>query len=512
MSKSIYLINPAADLPTFFGAEIFAAQGFTPAVKVAPLVIPTIASMVPDDFELRICDELVEPIDFDVDVDFVAITCMVSQQGRMRSIARRFRERGITVIIGGALASLNPEAVRPHCDILFRGELEPLASSFFDDLRTGQWQPEYFGDKADLSTSPIPRWDIYPNERALFGTLQTSRGCPFECEFCDVIQYLGRKQRHKEVAQIIQELEVLYAHGYREVYLADDNFTVYRSRAKKLLSAFIDWQNSKGDDRVRFSTQISIDAARDPELLVMCHDAGLVNIFIGIETPNEASLKEANKQSNLRFDLKQQIETIAAHGLCIQGGMIVGFDADDQSIFQRQFEFAMSVPIPFFSLGVLVAPFATLLYERLSREGRIIEDEQEIAGAWNTNIIPAQMSREELTTGFRRLFKSLYSPRAFGDRLALWLEQSPETVEYIADDLTKLRPVELEMVDIATAVEQLGEEEAALVSRVKKWIVMRPADTADLLHNLFLYAQVRHVMHCEERCEVMNPRDNYVVA
>src|SRR5712691_1773009 len=247
MAKSIYLINPAADFPSYFSSEVFAASGLAPAISMADLAIATIAAMAPGDFAVRLCDEYVSPIDFDTSADFVGITGKVSQWSRMKSIALEFRRRGAVVVIGGPYASLSPEVVRPYCDILVRGEIEDISTRLFADLRSGNWQTEYVGNRPDLKTSPLPRWDLYPNDRAMMGTVQTSRGCPFECEFCDVIEYLGRKQRHKAVDQVLRELDELYRHGYRSVFLADDNFTVYRARAKELLAAIRDWNTRQHD-------------------------------------------------------------------------------------------------------------------------------------------------------------------------------------------------------------------------------------------------------------------------
>src|ERR1700674_3529931 len=242
MSKSIYFINPRAKFPTYFSAEIFAACGFKPATAMADLAIPTLAALAPADFDVRLCDENISPLDLDIDVDFVGITGKVTQQERMIEIARHFRQRGKTVIIGGPQASLSPESLRRECDVLVTGEIENIAGQFFADLSTGSWKQQYFGDKPDLDKTPIPKWAAYPNHRAAMGTVQTSRGCPFECEFCDVIQYLGRKQRHKPISNVLTELDVLYAQGYRTVFLADDNFTAYRRRSRELLGAISEWQ------------------------------------------------------------------------------------------------------------------------------------------------------------------------------------------------------------------------------------------------------------------------------
>ena len=188
MRPSLYLINPAVDFPTYFGGEVYAGWDLRPATLMADLAIPTVAGMVPRDFDVRLCDENISPIEFDISADFVGITGKITQWGRMTAIAREFRRRGKVVLIGGPYASLSPEVVRPHCDIVVRGEAEDISEELFSDLRKGRWKPEYVGNRPDLARSPMPNWELYPNDRALLGTVQTSRGCPFECEFCDVIQ------------------------------------------------------------------------------------------------------------------------------------------------------------------------------------------------------------------------------------------------------------------------------------------------------------------------------------
>ena len=379
MRPSLYLINPAVDFPTYFGGEVYAGWGLRPATLMADLAIPTVAGMVPRDFDVRLCDENISPIEFDISADFVGITGKITQWGRMTAIAREFRRRGKVVLIGGPYASLSPEVVRPHCDIVVRGEAEDISEELFSDLRKGRWKPEYVGNRPDLARSPMPNWELYPNDRALLGTVQTSRGCPFECEFCDVIQYLGRKQRHKPVTQVLRELDEIYRRDYRHIFLADDNFTVYRARAKELLAALRNWNFRQDQVKVRFVTQVSIDAARDAELLKMCAEAGLTQVFIGIETPNEDSLKETKKRQNVGINLLDQVQHFLEHGIAVVGGMIVGFDSDRPDIFERQYEFAMSSPIPIFSVGALVAPAATPLHERMAKEGRLSSDGSEVA-------------------------------------------------------------------------------------------------------------------------------------
>src|SRR5215813_15139027 len=419
MSKTIYLINPANDYPSYYGLEVFAGWGVKPAVNTADLATVTLAAMFPEDFNVSLCEEHITPVDFDSPADYVGITGKISQRNRMIALAGEFRRRGKTVMIGGPYATLSPDAVRPHCDITVRGEVEEIFDDLCDDLRQSRWKSEYVGNRPDLSTCALPKWEKYPNDRALSGTLQTSRGCPFECEFCDVIQYLGRKQRHKPISLVLAELNELYRHGYRTVFLADDNLTVYRSRAKELLAALRDWNNRQAEGQVQFSTQVSIDAAKDDELLQMCNDAGLTSVFIGIETPNEDSLYETKKRQNTKVDLIQQVQRFFDHGISVTGGMIVGFDADGLDIFRRQYEFAMASAIPIFSLGALVAPEATPLHNRMKKLGRLEEEGSETPGTpWSTNIIPNHMTRDQLLAGIQWLYNNLYHPDALTERVS----------------------------------------------------------------------------------------------
>jgi radical SAM superfamily enzyme YgiQ (UPF0313 family) len=498
MSKSIYLINPANDYPSYFGAEVFAGWGGRPAVNNADLATTTIAGLLPEDFNAFLCEEHVMPVDFEIDVDYVGITGKISQRSRMIALAKEFRRRGKTVIMGGPYASLSPDVLRPYCDILVRGEIEEIFGEICDDLRTSSWRPEYVGGKVDLSNCTIPRWEQYPNERARTGTLQTSRGCPFECEFCDVIQYLGRKQRHKPISLVLAELDQLYRYGYRSVFLADDNFTVFRSRAKELLEALRDWNDRQEDGPVSFATQVSIDSAKDEQLLRMCAEAGLKWVFIGIETPNEDSLKETKKRQNTRVDLVQQVERFFDHGIYVVGGMIVGFDSDGPDIFRRQYEFAMAASIPIFTLGALVAPQATPLHARMKKLGRLEEDGIESpATPWDTNIIPHQMTRPQLLEGMSWLYNNLYHPVALTERVSSFVGKlksitSPEKLARSANR-PSVRPVEIDLMASIAKLAALGPAEAKMSSDLARLATKNIAARSFIKDTLMSYAQIRYM-------------------
>lgn len=496
---SIYLVNPKADPQNYFGAEVYAESGLAPAQLIADLTITTVAALFPDDFTIRLCDEQLTPVDLDLPADFIGLTGKVSQARRLIFLADEFRRQGRVVIIGGPFASLDPEAVRPHCDILVRGELETVGESLFADLRANRWKAEYFGGPADMSTTPIPRWDLYPNGRALMGSVQTSRGCPFDCEFCDVPAYVGRKQRHKSPNQVLAELDVLYRLGYRSVFLADDNFSANRRRAKALLVALAEWNARQVGGTVSFSTQMSIDAAKDDELLRLAAEAGMDTVFIGIETPNQDSLIEARKPQNVGIDLVEQIGRFLDHGIWLIGGMIVGFDADNSSIFERQRRFAEAAPVPVFSLGALVAPAATRLADRLSREGRLIAGaDRSTAVPWDTNIVPKQMSHVELLRGVRWLGNRLYQPESFGDRVMHALKRfkpnrSPAS-SVAGFGSTDWQPLARDTAQVIQRLNRLGRGERALVGRLGRYALNERPETLRFVRTwLRFYAQVRCV-------------------
>ena len=497
MTKSIYIINPNPIVPTYYGGEVFKAMGFAPGVLIADLVIPTVASFVPEDFSVHLCDEYITEIDFDIAVDYVGITGRVDQKERMIEVARAFRDKGVIVIMGGSYVSLSPEVMREHCDILVRGEIEDIAGKLFSDLREGTFQKEYIGTKPDLAMSPIPRWDLYPNHRAATGCIQTSRGCPYQCEFCDVIVYLGRKQRHKPIEKVIEELEVQYAMGYRAVFLSDDNLTVNRKHAKALLRTLRDWNKAHESSPVRFRTQVSTDIVKDKELMQLCAEAGLDQVFIGIESPNAESMKEVKKLQNVKVEMAELIKTFYQYGIFPQCGMMVGFDADDKDIFQRQFELAMASFNPYFTLGILVAPDATPLYARLKKEGRIIESDAVSGSFWaSSNIVGKNFSKREMNQGVQWLCSNLYAPKNFSARfmnMVELLDRSSHPAGSSGFLRTDDNHIFKDMTSVAMKVRNLGAEEKKMWLEIGEKISEKGIGQDLFVTLMFLYAQLRHL-------------------
>ncbi|MEQ8652247.1 MAG: radical SAM protein [Kiloniellales bacterium] len=413
--------------------------------RVASCAIATVAAFAPDDFDVSLLDESVEVFDPDRhgDADLYAITANVGQASGGIRLAQTLRKMGKTVIMGGPHVSLAPELFEAHADAIVVGEMEPVAEAVFEDIRNDSLKPRYDSTKADMLTSPVPRWDLYPNDQAFFGVVQTSRGCPFECHFCDVIQYLGRVQRHKSNAQIIAELQLLYDKGYSHVFLADDNFTVYRKRARSLLEAIAAWNGKEGREYMTLFTQLSIDLSKDLELVELCREAGLVSAFVGIETNNVESLKESKKRQNVKVDLTEEITKIVSKGMRLDGGLIAGFDHDDHSIFESLYDFTRTLPVGYFAVSVLVAPVATPLYDTMLAEGRLVlEDTMShfAAAPLVTNILPKQMTREELYVGTRWLASKIFNPESFFERFTRISETLQSAPWEVPDAKASRRP------------------------------------------------------------------------
>jgi radical SAM superfamily enzyme YgiQ (UPF0313 family) len=416
--RQVYLIQPRFP-PSYWGLDYF--MPLTPFRAIfPPLGLLTLAALTPREFSVTVCDENVgERIDYDTDARIVGITGYIIQMARVFAIADRFRARGKIVVLGGPMANLLPDECRKHCDVLFEGEAEYTWPRFVGEFASGTWADHYAErDKIHLPDSPPPRLDVCKGRYA-HGIVQCSRGCPFTCEFCDIIVMYGRKMRFKPIAQVLGEVEAWHARGVSHVFFADDNFIGHRAYAKDLLRALGRWNAGKRRP-LSFYTQVSIDMVRDDELLALMRDANFVMVFIGIESPRKASLAETHKTQNERIDLVAAVHKIQSYNLFISAGMIVGFDQDDATIFDEQYEFLQAAQIPIVMLSVLLAVPRTPLYERLAAAGRLDDgpDLSRYMGTnGGTNFRPLRMTAEELRHGQERLFRRLYTSEAFAARL-----------------------------------------------------------------------------------------------
>jgi radical SAM superfamily enzyme YgiQ (UPF0313 family) len=301
-------------------------------------------------------------------------------------------------------------------DVVFVDEAEYTWPQFLRDYEAGRWKAEYRQDeKPSMHDSPLPRFDLLKIDRYRSMTVQFTRGCPFTCEFCDIIVMYGRRPRAKTVAQVMAEIHELYRLGARNVFVVDDNFIGNKKEAKALLLAIVEWQQARGYP-IELMTEVSLNVSQDDELLRLLRAANFTTIFIGIESPRPASLAETKKMQNLREDLVSSVHRIQRAGLEVMAGMIVGFDHDDESIFEEQFQFIQAARIPVSMTGMLNALPKTPLYRRLKDAGRLAAEsvgDQFIL----TNIIPSGMSRAELHAGYRRLLERLYSYRNYRRRV-----------------------------------------------------------------------------------------------
>lgn len=413
----LLLINPK--FPESFWSFSWALDKVTRDKKAvnSPLGLATLAGLAPSHWEITIVDENVEPIDWSATADIIGVCGMGVQVPRQMEILEHFRKRGVYVVAGGSYASLCPEEYQGLANTVIAGESERIWPQFCADFEAGHALPLYQEtDEIDLTTSPTPRYDLLKTDLYQKVSLQFSRGCPFRCEFCDIIVMFGRKPRTKSMPQVERELDLLREQGVTSVFFVDDNLIGNIPKAKELLIFLAEYQR-RHNYRFVFGTEASINMAADPELLSLFRQANFEWVFIGIETPNEAGLKETLKNQNLRGDMLTSIRTIYSHGIDIFAGFIVGFDADDRSIFDRQFDFIVASGITVSMVGLLNALPKTPLYERLEKAGRIramgISDNTRPA----TNVVPLRMSYEELISGFENLHRRLTDDRCISQRI-----------------------------------------------------------------------------------------------
>jgi len=387
------------------------------------LALPTMAAITPAEHEVVLCDENVEPIDFEIDADVIGVTGYIVHRSRVLEIIAAFKQRGKFVVVGGPFASLCPEQLRGKADVVFVDEAEYTWPRFLQDYAAGNWQPEYVqNEKPNMHDSPLPRFDLLKTDLYRTMTIQFARGCPFNCEFCDIIVMYGRKPRTKSVAQVMREVEELHRLGITNVFVVDDNFIGNKKEAKALLKAIAAWQEAN-QFPVELMTEVTLNVAQDDELLHLMRRANFTTIFIGIESPRAASLQETHKTQNMREDMMTAIHRIQRAGIEIMAGMIVGFDHDDSSIFEEQFRFIQEARIPVSMTGMLNAIPRTPLYRRLREAGRLVAEHVGDQFVF-TNVIPEGMSRLELYQGYKQLLHRLYDYGNYRKRaMALILNQ-----------------------------------------------------------------------------------------
>ena len=423
----IIIINPRFNT-SYWGLEH--AMPFLGIKAILPVAsLPLLAALTPPRHTVTLIDENVEPIDFErcARADIIGVTGMNVQRTRMHEILGEFKRRGCFTVVGGPWVTVREDDIADLADVIFIGEAEETWPCFLAEWTQGRHAARYEqAGRTDMASVPRPRLDLLRMKDYALGSVQFSRGCPFECEFCDIIVTFGRRPRIKTSVQVLAELDGLLAAGKRTAFIVDDNLIGNKKAIKLLLRDVIAWQQANGYP-LMFATEASIDLAEDSELIRLMVDANISEVFIGIETTNEAALRETKKTQNLRArggTMLEKVHRIQEAGMEVWCGIIVGFDNDDAGIFAAQRRFIGEARIANAMVNMLVAIPRTPLYKRLDGEGRLDHSGDPAGfGPFGTNVIPQRIGREELRDGYVGLMRDLYTPAAYFGRLdALYLD------------------------------------------------------------------------------------------
>jgi radical SAM superfamily enzyme YgiQ (UPF0313 family) len=373
IQMNILLVYP--EFPDTFWSFKYALRFVGKKASSPPLGLVTVAAMLPKEWNMRLVDMNVTPLQAGdlYWADYVFISAMLVQRASVLKVIARAKQAGKKIVAGGPLFTAEAESFA-DVDYLILNEAELTLRPFLADLEQGKPQHLYrTSEYPDICQTPVPLWNLIDLKQYESMSVQFSRGCPFNCDFCNVTALLGHRPRTKTKDQIIAELDSLYALGWRRnIFFVDDNFIGNKKILKEeILPALIEWRRDKVG--CLFITEASINLADDIELMDMMVQAGFVSVFVGIETPSEESLAECHKVQNKNRNLVDSVKRLHNKGLQVMGGFIVGFDSDTPSIFQRQIDFIQNSGIVTAMVGLLQAPYGTKLYERLQDEGRVID-------------------------------------------------------------------------------------------------------------------------------------------
>ena len=388
-----------------------------------PLGLLTVAPLLPKHWNKRLVDTNIRALS-DTDLkwaDVAMISGMLVHKPEVLKILDRCRARGLTTVVGGPISS-SVQELPMHADHVVVGEAEGLIARLAADIERGKAEPVYKAEEMPaLGTTPVPDLSLINPKYYSCMALQYSRGCPFNCEFCDIIEIYGRRPRTKSAEQVLAELDQLHDMKWRgSVFIVDDNFIGNKKKVKELLPHIAEWNARKGSP-FTFFTEASLNLSDDAELLQAMKSARFNRVFLGIETPVEASLQEAQKLQNTRRSLMESVRRIQKHGMEVMAGFIVGFDNDPEDIFDRQVEFIQESGIPMAMVGLLLALPGTQLYRRLQKEGRLVDEGSGNNTDLSLNFIP-KMNAQRLVEGYRSILERIYRPEAYYDRVRQFLE------------------------------------------------------------------------------------------
>lgn len=499
----IVIVNPRFEV-SFWGMErCMGLLGKRANLPVACL--PLLAALVPSHHDVTVVDENVEDIDFErlSRADMVCLTGMSIQGRRLIQILEEVRSRGVLTVVGGPMATVEPEELEGLADVIFVGEADLTWPRFLEEWEEGRHSSRYVQpERTDITRLPLPRIDLLKSQHYMFGSMQISRGCPFTCEFCDIIVTFGRKPRLKTSEQVLAELEAYYTAGLRIVFVVDDNLIGNKKAIKPILKEIIRWQEQRGYPLTLF-TEASLDLAEDEELMELMGAAGFQSVFIGIESPNEESLRETKKLQNVRPNagsLIERVHRIQGKGLEVWCGMIVGFDHDDPSVFQVIPGFLAEARIGNALVGLLHAIPTTPLFDRLKNAGRLNDSAD--SAMFGTNVVPLGMSREILRQGFIDVMREVYSSGDYfqridalflRDRFAFSVHQLPYWKGHRLAWTKRLVGNYVKFLVLATRVLRTVDD-PALLARYRKqlWHIVRAR--AFEPHILFIYT-IKIAMH-----------------
>ncbi|ALC18219.1 radical SAM protein [Desulfuromonas soudanensis] len=419
---NILLIYP--EFPDTFWSFKHALKLAHKRASSPPLGLLTVAALLPPEWEKRLLDLNITRLTAKdlAWAEAVFVSSMLVQKESARQVISLCRQAGVRVIAGGPLFTSEFEQF-PDVDHFVLNEGELTLPPFLSDWERGKARRVYRTSAfADIRKSPVPQWDLVNMRHYAAMSIQYSRGCPFQCEFCNVTALFGHQPRTKSTPQVLAELDGLYDRGWRgSIFFVDDNFIGNKRQLKTdLLPALIDWQKRRGG--LSFYTEGSINLADDPQLMEMMVEAGFDTVFVGIETSDEACLAESGKVQNQKRNLIADIKRLQRAGLQVQGGFIVGFDSDTPDTFQRQIDFIQNSGIVTAMVGLLQALPGTRLYDRMKREDRLLADSTGDNVGISTNIIPA-MKLETLQEGYKKIIRTIYSPERYYQRLKAFLQE-----------------------------------------------------------------------------------------